>query len=133
VRSGIWREAIVALKYADGPTARVPYDGAAERLMRIHREARDRTLGILAFGALLDQKDIDRVLPYVRAFVTSDQPETADAVSQIIMRSYEGTRLYRPEARALLKELYERDLVPNPEAREVLEGFALGQGWTRRP
>lgn len=124
---------ITTLKSAAGPHARIPYDGTAERLMRIHREAQGRSIRIVAFGALLDIQDIGGVLPYVRAFVTSNQPDADRAISQIIMRADERSVLYRPEARALLRELYERGLVPHPDASSLLEGFAVEQGWVRRP
>lgn len=112
--------------------ARVPYEGAAERLMRIHQQARDHAIRIVAFGSLLDLANIGRVLPYVRAFVTSEERDVDLGVSQIIMRAEERSVLFRPEARALLRELYEGNLVPDPEARLVLEAFAAEQGWSRR-
>lgn len=48
------------------------------------------------------------------------------------MRAEERSVLFRPEARALLRELYEGNLVPDRDARLVLEAFAAEQGWSRR-
>jgi hypothetical protein len=111
-----------------GHDARIPYAGAFDRLRRVYVEAGDPLIRIAALRHMIAVGGGGRGLAYAREFFTSDDPNVWLALGSIMMDASAGVL----PALALVRQLYEEDLLRDPVARSLLEGYAHGKGW-RQP
>lgn len=104
-----------------------PYSGAVERLIRIHREAREPLLRAHTLYMLPIVQGRERALPYLREVAASKDPTAAFAVFSLMGDARGGlsgigrtTVAERQESRAILSELLRRELIADPTvARNV--------------
>lgn len=95
--------------------SRRPYEGAPERLQRIHREAVDADMRFLALREMLYPATEDAAVPYVRAYLRSADPEVPEAMAFLASQAYATSA-----AHALLRELYESGDALDARVGEVL-------------
>jgi hypothetical protein len=123
-----------ALDRADG----VPYDGALDHLMRIHRDAHDMRTRQGALDHMLDVPGRDRAIQYLRQVAVSPSDSTAwVAIGKLFEdtapgRQWPATPEQRQATLTMLHQMWEQDLVKNPAARLILNQNALFNKWSKR-
>jgi len=130
--------AITALSMSGSPDpglGGVPNLGALDLLIRIHGSATARDARHLAVSLLVDQVNPARALPYLRQLATSTNSDDAsDGVSEIGRLAYGMPRSQpgpseRKQAEALLRELYDKNLVKPERAARAMCEAALDHKW----
>ncbi len=114
-----------------------PDPTALDRLIRIHREARNGETRGNAMHQLLAQPDVKRALPYVHGVIVSGLGDDAliatVELSGFAFRSGQSQSAGRIEAAVLLRQIYEADSLKSPTAASYLCRIAGGQKWPARP
>jgi hypothetical protein len=121
--------ALSELKVSAAPTSKaggIPYPGAFDRLIRVHREAHDIVTRRVALSGILEVGDRERALGYLRQLATSDDETAWGAIEEL---AKDVIHSGGADSKALLKELYEKKLVRDPSAERSLLFFATAQGW----
>jgi hypothetical protein len=129
--------AVTALELAGSTSVSYgsPYDGALDRLIRIHRDGKNRGVLALALSVVFMVPGHPVALAYVRDVATSMDETAGNAVSDLAMDVHSdvnaSTEAQKQETNTLLRELLEKRLVRDYHASVNLEGWAHSQGWTR--
>jgi hypothetical protein len=129
--------AVTALELAGSTSVSYgsPYDGALDRLIRIHRDGKNRGVRALALSVLFMVPGHAVALAYVGDVATSMDETAGNAVSDLAIDVHSdvnvSTAAQKQETNALLRELFEKRLVRDYHASINLEGWAHSQGWTR--
>jgi hypothetical protein len=102
------------------------YEGALDRLIRVHRSAPARAIRSRALAAMLRQPDRARALGYVRSVAESPGEPAADAIQRLIEDATgfteppKPTPAQRDESLAVLRDLSTNRRVSNPDAARNL-------------
>jgi hypothetical protein len=114
-----------------------PYDGALDRLIRIHREGHDRSVRDIALRYSMAVVGHPRALAYLRGVATSSD-ETASNAMAVLLTDAQGHGLGKPptaaqqqETNAVLRDLFDRRVVKDFAASRDLDKWARSQGWYR--
>jgi hypothetical protein len=108
----------------------VPYPGAVERLILVHREAKDMATRRRALRGLLGGGNRQRALAYLGEAATA-RDETAWAAIQEL--TSDAANNGAVDSKALLRELYDKKRVRQFIAERNLWAYAAGQGWVPSP
>jgi hypothetical protein len=132
--------AVTALHLAGlvGASRGTPYDGALDRLIRIHREAQNRALRVVALADLLAVPGRPAAIAYLREVATSNDVTASNALFYLIAdaqgRGGPGkppTAAQQQETASVLHDLFEKHLVRDSKASRALDAWADTQGWVR--
>jgi hypothetical protein len=116
-----------------------PYTGTLDRLIRIHQEAAPNSVirGVALVYFLCS--DFARGLSALREVAVSTDRTASYAMGQMVSvattkGSCDGTPspAERQQVLASLRDIFDRRLAQDPEARSNLAALASRQGWTRR-
>jgi hypothetical protein len=122
-----------------------PYTGSYERLIKIHKESASKAIRALALMDLLRMPgERGPALAYIRAVAVSTDP-TADAAVEDLIQATRTDQVWitntpseRADADAILRDLFEHNLVTHGSASEIgsavslLNGYSRGRGWVKR-
>lgn len=110
---------------------------ALDRLIRIHREARNGDTRGAAMHQLLAQPDVGRALPYVQGVIVSGRSDDALVatieLSGLAFRSGRSSSPAGIDAATLLRRIYDADSLKSSTAASYLCQIAGGQKWPSRP
>jgi hypothetical protein len=134
----LWLAGAVQRSSESGPApASAAYDGALDRLIRIHRNGTDPSTRQAALSVIPLVATHTRAIAYLRAVVTSNDPTAAFALLALARdadstsdRSI-GTSAERRVTLALLHQLWEQKLVTEPGAMGELNRIAAFGRWVR--
>lgn len=111
-----------------------PYDGALDRLIRIHEQAQVSEIRSRALESMLGGPDRARALAYVRSIAISRDPTAYKALSCLIMDSrgggigYKVAESQRKESFDILVDLAVNRLVKDPAGARDLDLWYSSQG-----
>ena len=100
----------------------IPYDGAADRLMRIVDSAQTTGTRAAALYALTKVPTSGRLIPFLRKLSTSNDPLAYGGITHLA----ESTG---PEGLAVLRAIYESGKVSEPSAVQSLRYYAKANRW----
>lgn len=125
-------EAMVELTLAGHPgwALRAPYPGSHPRLKSILDQATDTLVKLSAFRAILDVvKSPQSEYDMIREWVTLPGVPGALAFSALADRGEEGSIVFRPEIRPILRRVIESEELRSRMARIRAEAVARANGW----
>jgi hypothetical protein len=144
---GLAGRGLIALTSAgtQGPPLCDTFSRAYDLLTVVHRDARNLGMRRMALRRLLNFSDrFDQTVPFLRNLAVSSDKTARDAVEALLQISQvnsigrTATASVRAQAEAILKDLFERDLVKDGPITDFSTGasqlwlFGMGKGWIRR-
>jgi hypothetical protein len=104
----------------EGPRG-VAYAGASDHVVALAYglEGRGGTV-----GTLTQIPDRAEALEHLRQFASADYPTAVQAVEILADETFGGA-----EGLAILRDLYDQDLITEPSARRQLAAVAAARGW----
>jgi hypothetical protein len=106
-----------------------PYAGGLERLIRIHKNALDIAIRRVALQALAVSSDQTAVVAYLRQVAID--PQSADPYVALFALDQAAVLHSNTLARPMMRELWEKKLVKDATALQILEDYARAFGWIR--
>jgi hypothetical protein len=105
-----------------GVDTAIPYAGAAERIMRIAETAQDVGIRGGALWAVTQLPNNGAVIPFLTRVASSQNIVAYSAIDLL-------DQVMKAEGRSVLRDLYQRNAVTEPTAREALWRLAGAYGW----
>ncbi len=114
----------------------VQYPGVFDRMIRIHQQAGPTPLRSLGLRWLTAVGPPDRALQYLRTVAVSSDRTASHAIQALITEATHGGLSLNPpplpeQARALVRDLWDKRAVTEPIALSLLNHFAGTQEWFR--